>query len=401
MKDTPTIAAHPLGYFGFIWQNLAQFFSHAPARAVGLIFLSDSVLFGTWVAHIPSVKARWNLSDGQLGLLLFAMPIGCFVMNPFTGRIVGRFGAAKTCFVTALSLSAALLVPLSASQIWLAAFGLFWAGVCAALLNVAMNTCATAVEYQSKTKIMSACHGMWSLGGMIGATLSGIVIFLGISPALHALFMCLFVATLTLFLRPIIQKIQEPPHVETASGGIVKLNTNLVLMIFVGLCLSMGEGLAFDWSAVYLKDVARASNQIAALGFAAFALAMTLGRFAGDAIIPIIGQRRILFFGGLVAASGLVLAVAVSISAVVLVGFVLLGLGCSLGAPILYAASMRVEGVAPAAGLASFATFSFVGFLAGPPLIGFVAEQFGLAHGLVMVGVLLAVSSVVSRFVKL
>ena len=401
MEDTPHAVTQSRDHFGQIWQNARQFFAFAPARSVGLIFFSDSILFGTWVAHIPSVKAQFGLSDAKLGLLLFAMPIGCFVMNPLTSRIIGRFGAAQTCFGAALSLSAAMLVPLNAPQVWMVAVGLLWVGLSAALLNVAMNTCATVVEHQSSTQIMAACHGMWSLGGMIGAALASVIIVLGVSPARHVTVMCLGVAVLTLVLRPIIQKIKEPPAPETTSDGIVKPNFNLVLMIFVGLCVSMGEGLAFDWSAVYLKDIAQASNQTAALGFATFAMAMTAARFAGDAIIPVLGQHRLLFLGGLLAALGLVLAVVIPQPEIVLLGFVLLGLGCALGAPILYAASMRVEGIAPAAGLATFATFSFVGFLAGPPLIGLVAEQFGLSQGLLMVAVLLGASSVVSRFVKL
>ena len=401
MENTPLSVTKSHGYFRPIRQNIWQFFAFAPARSVGLVFFSDSILFGTWVAHIPSVKAKYSLSDAHLGLLLFALPIGCFVMNPLTSRIVGRFGATQTCFGAALSLSVAMLIPLNAPQIWMAAAGLLWVGLSAALLNVAMNTCATAVEHHSGTQIMSACHGMWSLGGMIGAALASVVIILGVSPAHHVSIMCFGVAILTLFLRPIIQQIKEPPAPQTTTDGIVKPNFNLMLMIFVGLCVSMGEGLAFDWSAVYLKDIALASNQTAALGFATFAMAMTAARFAGDAIIPVIGQHRLLFLGGLLAALGLVLAVVVPQPSVVLVGFVLLGFGCALGAPILYAASMRVEGIAPAAGLATFATFSFVGFLAGPPLIGLVAEQFGLAQGLLMVAVLLGASSVVSRFVKL
>jgi len=182
---------------------------------------------------------------------------------------------------------------------------------------------------------------------------------------------------------------------------VAKSNAALLLMIVIGLAVSMGEGVALDWSAVYLREVADASRQVAALGFGCFSLTMTAGRFLGDAIIPRYGGRNLLFWGALVAASGLALAIAVPVPVAVLVGFLLLGAGSSLGAPILYAASMRVPGIPAAAGLATFATFSFIGFLAGPPLIGFVAEAFGLGWGLALVGGLLLASAVLTRWVRL
>ncbi|HEY0110617.1 MAG TPA: MFS transporter, partial [Fibrella sp.] len=125
------------------------------------------------------------------------------------------------------------------------------------------------------------------------------------------------------------------------------------------------------------------------------------GRFMGDALIPRIGAKRWLMLGGLIGAAGLVLAVVIPTPAVALLGFALLGAGSSLGAPILYSAALRIPNIPPAAGLATFATFSFVGFLAGPPLIGFIAEGFGLSWGLLFVAFMLLVSALVSRFVTL
>ena len=172
-------------------------------------------------------------------------------------------------------------------------------------------------------------------------------------------------------------------------------------MILIGFALAMGEGLAFDWSAVYLRETLRASSQIAALGFASFSLTMTGLRFVGDAVLPRIGSQRWLQIGGVLAASGLLFAVIFPYPATALVGFALLGAGCSLGAPILYSASLRVPGIPPAAGLATFATFSFVGFLAGPPIIGFVSEGFGLYYGLVFVAIILLISAGLARVVNL
>jgi MFS family permease len=128
---------------------------------------------------------------------------------------------------------------------------------------------------------------------------------------------------------------------------------------------------------------------------------MTSFRFMGDAIIPKIGGKRWLQIGGLLSAAGLLLAIVLPFPSTALIGFAVLGAGCSLGAPILYAASMRVPGIPPAAGLATFATFSFIGFLAGPPVIGFVAEGFGLYYGLGLVAIMLLISAGLAKIVKL
>lgn len=380
-------------------QNLTTFFTNPRARAVGLVFSSDSLLFGSWVAHIPFIKEKLQLSNEQLGLALFAMPVGLILMNPLTGWLVGRLGQARACLLSALVLCLAICVPINAPNVYVMAAGLFVVGLSGALLNVAMNTCATDVEKADGISIMASCHGMWSLGGMIGSGLAGLAIALKISPSVHMAGMALGVLALTLAVRPVIRSIPTIPAESTTS--FVRPNLALLIMIIIGLAVSMGEGVALDWSAVYLREVADASRQVAALGFGCFSLAMTAGRFMGDAIIPRYGGQRLLLWGALLATAGLVLAIAVPIPVVVLLGFLLLGAGSSLGAPILYAASMRVPGIPAAAGLATFATFSFIGFLAGPPVIGFVAGQWGLSWGLGVVALLLLASALLTKKVKL
>lgn len=380
-------------------RTLSTFFSHPQARAVGLVFASDSLLFGSWVAHIPHVKQALHLSDGELGIVLFALPAGLITMNPFTGRIIAKLGEAQTCFWAAIGLCLSICIPINAPNVVVLGIGLYLVGLCNALINVAMNTCATNVERAEGISILSSCHGMWSLGGMLGSAIAGSVLALHITPSMHIVGAAMLMLVLTFVLRPIMARIPESPV--STSASFTRPNLALLIMIFIGLALAMGEGVAFDWSAVYLRDSLHASSQVAALGFGAFSLTMTLGRFAGDTLIPRIGAKRWLQIGGIVGAFGLLLAILFPFPMAGLLGFALLGVGCSLGAPILYAAALRIPGIPPAAGLATFATFSFVGFLAGPPVIGFVAEGYGLAWGLVVVIVMLLLSSVLAKQVDL
>ena len=385
-------------------RNLLTFFLNRQALAIGLVFASDSILFGSWVAHIPYVKAKLHLSDSELGLLLFAMPAGLLLMNPLTGWIIAKLGEARACFWSAVGMTVSICIPLNAPNPAVLAVGLFLLGLNGALINVAMNTCATNLERARGIVIMSSCHGMWSLGGLLGSGIAGAVIALHVSPPVHVMVMAGLVLLLTFILQPTLAQIpssSQSDSGEKTGSSFVRPNRDLLLMILIGLALAMGEGAAFDWSAVYLRETLGASSQVAALGFASFSLTMTGFRFLGDAIIPKIGAKRWLQIGGVLAASGLLFAIALPYPPTALIGFALLGAGCSLGAPILYAAALRVPGIPPAAGLATFATFSFIGFLAGPPIIGFVAEGFGLYFGLGFVAVMLLISAGLSRIVNL
>ena len=389
--------------------NLLTFFTNWQALAVGLVFASDSLLFGSWVAHIPHVKEQLHLSDAALGLTLFAMPVGLIMMNPLTGWIIAKLGEAKACFWSAVGVTLAVCIPINAHNQAVMAAGLFLLGLSSALLNVAMNTTATNVERSQGISIMSSCHGMWSLGGLLGSGIAGVVIALHVSPSVHMGIMAGLGLLVTFLLQPALQSIpssSRPTNEAVESGqeagvSFVLPNLDLFLMILIGLAVAMGEGAALDWSAVYLHETLEASSQIAALGFGAFSLTMTSFRFLGDGIIPKIGAKKWLQLGGLLGAFGLFVAIIFPFPATALIGFALLGVGCSLGAPILYSASMRVPGIPPAAGLATFATFSFVGFLAGPPVIGFVSEAFGLYYGLGLVAIVLLISAGLARIVKL
>lgn len=382
-----------------ISQTIKLFFSNKQALAIGLVFATDSMLFGSWVARIPFIKYNLGLNDAELGLLLFLMPIGSVLANPFTGKIVGHFGAAKVCFWTASGFFLSILIPAHANNIYLMGVGIFLMGTFTAILNVAMNTCVTNLEQQTSIRIMSACHGMWSLGGMLGSALAALFIWADISTSYHLISVVFTLLLITFLIQPIIATIPEERSLHKVT--FARPSKNLLILIFIGLTVSMGEGVCFDWSALYLREVALAPSSISALGFSFFALAMTIGRFVGDTIIPRFGERRLLTLGGLIAAFGISLMLLFPQPTISLLGFLILGMGCSLGAPILYAVSMRQPGIPPAAGLATYATFSFLGFMAGPPLIGFVAEAFGLKLGFGIVALLLLAGSISTRVAKL
>lgn len=385
-----------------VFANLHHFFTHRLALAVGLTFAADSLMFGSWVAYIPHVKTTLGMNDAQLGLALFGMPIGLLSMNPFSAGIIARYGLARTTVAATLATAVSFALPVWMPDRWSLMAALAVVGAAVALMNVAMNTCATNIERADRVFIMSSCHGMWSMGGMTGSGTAAALIAAGSTPRLHLSLLAGLVILLTITgLRPALASVPEDVHEESGGSKFTLPNRDLLLMIFIGVVVSLGEGVAFDWSAVYLRDALGAPEQIAALGFTCFSLTMMSMRFTGDVLIPRFGERNLLTFSAILTFSALMAIIFSPAPLPGILGFLLLGTGVALGAPILFNAAARVPGLAPGAGLATYATFSFVGFLAGPPVIGFIGEKFGLQAGFAMVAGLALLSLFAIRRVKL
>jgi MFS family permease len=360
--------------------NLLAFLRHPLALAVGLTFAADSFMFGTWVTQIPYVKTRLSLSDGELGLALFGMPLGLLLMNPVSPWLMQRFGLVRTMVWSTAAMAFAFVLPMWMPDRWGLFAVLLVIGVSVALMNVAMNTAATQIEETEGRHIMSSCHGMWSFGGMVGSALSAWMISRGVSPQWHLTLQATLLALATVvWLGPALRHLPRPSAPTEGGSKFALPNRDLLIMIFIGLCTSMCEGIAFDWSAVYLRDVLRAPEQIAALAFTCFSLTMMAMRFTGDVLIPRFGERNLLYFTTLTSFGALVVIMSASQAWLGLVGFLVLGMGVALAAPILFNAAARVPGFTQGAGLATYATFSFIGFLVGPPVIGLLGEEFGLA----------------------
>lgn len=400
-----------------VLSSLLRFFAHPRALATGLTFSTDSLMFGSWVAYIPYVKTTFHLSEAQLGLALFGMPLGLVLMNPFSPAIIARWGLARTTTWSTVLLMFSFALPLWMPERWSLMAALALTGVSVALLNVAMNTCATNIERAEKLHIMSTCHGMWSLGGMVGSGIAALLIAAGVEPRVHLTVLAVLISAVVVgWMQPILATVPEdaqhgaePPlstpdgtsgaaifaektspatheaEPRTAAKKFALPNRDLLLMIFIGIALSMSEGVAFDWSGVYLRDALGAPAQVAALGFTLFSFTMMAMRFTGDVLIPRFGERNLLYFTGMCSSLALLVIIAAQEPVAGLLGFLLLGGGVALGAPILFNAAARVRGLAPGAGLATYATFSFAGFLAGPPVIGWVGEHWGLATGFLLV----------------
>ena len=353
-------------------------------RSASLPFAANGVLYGTWAARIPEVQARAGLSEGELGLALLGAALGLVVSASAAGPLVARLGAHRVTLAALAAFAVVVVSPGLAAGFASLALALVLVGLASGLLDVAMNAHATGVEAASGRTILGACHGLFSLGMMAGAGLGALAARFDITLALH------FGASGLVFAgAALVQGWRvEVPHLAASSEGPlfavpVGSVAGLGALAFCGLIV---EGAMADWSAVFLRERIGASESVAALGVAAFSGCMAAGRFAADGLTARFGDVRLVRWGALLAIAGLVACVAAPRAGLAVAGFGLVGLGLAAVVPALFRAASRAPGLAPGSGIAAVTSTGYLGFLAGPPAIGFVAEGAGLGTAFGLLG---------------
>ena len=353
--------------------------------ATATLFFANGCGLGSWLPHIPDVKIWHGLSDGVLGLALLAIGGGAVAALPIAGALTASYGSRPISRGAALLFCAVLPLPLLAPNfsLLLAAFVLLGIGIGA--LDVAMNAHAVLVEERYGRPIMSSFHGLFSLGGLAGAALAAGAMALGVPPVEHLVASAAALGAAVLAAWPALL-----PTMPAAAGDplFVVPRGRLAVLGAVALAAFMAEGAMGDWSAIYIRMDHGASPAIAAWGFAAFSLTMAVGRLAGDWLVARFNPAGIIVAGALMGAAALGAALIAGHPAAAVVGFAGMGIGLANVAPIVFSAAGRLSDLAPGIGIAAVSTAGYCGFLAGPPVIGLVAEVSGLPLGLGLVAAL-------------
>jgi predicted MFS family arabinose efflux permease len=355
------------------------------------LFFVSGALFATWGVQVPAVKAFHGLSEQTLALAMLAAGAGALLALGRTGRWIARFGAARVVRVSgvlcALSLPGLLLWPGWAALLPLMA--LF--GAAASVFDVAINAEAGELERLEARPLMSGFHGMFSLGGMVGAGAGSAVAWAGLAPPWHlALAAGVAVALLlagAAWLLPMPVTAPGAPAASEAARADVDAPTRRALAL-LGALAGVGliaEGAIYDWSVLFMRQELAAPATVAALAYAAFSGAMAAARFGGDAVRARVAPRPLLRGSCVLAAAGMGLALVGGSPAWGLVGFTLVGLGFANVVPVLFSAAARVPGVPPARAIARVSAVAYVAMMAGPPLIGLIAERSSLTVGLSVV----------------
>ena len=374
--------------------------------SVAVCFFVFGALLSTWVSRIPAIQHNLHLDSAALGLSELGLPVGQVVAMQVVSGLVRRWtsAAAARGAVVATGVSV-ILVGLARSPIELAAFlGLL--GVALGALDTCMNTQAVAAERRVARPTMSAFHGVYSVGVLVGALLGSVAAGLRIPPWEHfscaaALFAALAGLGMRWLLGPDADRLDdEPPGARAAPPARLRAHPLLIAIGLIAFCSLFAEGAVENWSGVFLHQVRHASYRLAPLGVAACGIGMAAGRFAGDGLIARWGRTRVLACTSLVAVAGMALALVGGSVGASLAGYALFGLGIATIVPIAFTVAGNTPRVAPAWAISRASTMGYAGQLASPAIIGLVAHRVGLTAALVIPAVLLCLIVPVALVVR-
>lgn len=365
--------------------------------ALTVFFALDGFVFAGWVVRIPAIKEQVDASAGTLGLALLGVSAGAVVTMTLTGRLCRRYGTHPVTVVCAVLLSLSVALPplthsVPALTAVLLLFGAAYGGI-----NVAFNSAAVDLVSALRRPIMPSFHAAFSLGGMVGAGLGGLVAG-SLSPTRHLFGLTVIGLVVTLFAGRVLLRIEPPRPARTPehAEGPRRLDrrTRGLVAVFglIALCTAYGEGAMADWGALHLEQDLDASPGMAAVGYSCFALAMTVGRLTGSTLLLRLGRTRTVVLGGATAAGGMLLGSLSPSVWATLVGFAVTGLGLANLFPV---AIERAGALAGPSGVATASTLGYGGMLLGPPAIGFMAEWSSLPMALTSVAVLAAVAAAI------
>lgn len=355
--------------------------------AVSMFYFGMGLCFATWASRIPDIKSDLHLSEGGLGTLLFAVPLGQLTMMSFSGKLVTRFGSHRILPVCIMLYALSLTNLGLAQSAWQLGLALFIFGICANLTNISVNTQGVYTEGLFKRNIMSSFHGMWSLAGFTGALVGLGMMSLALNTYTHFLIVAAIVGVLVAFNFKFLIKAKEKMVHTEKKKGFRKPDASLVMLGVIGFCCMASEGVMFDWSGVYFKDIVKVPGPLVVLGYTSFMIMMASGRFFGDRLIQKFGRKTVMQISGCMISTGLFTAVFFPYIIPATIAFMFVGLGVSTIIPTLYSIAGKHPTIPTGEALTAVSSVSFFGFLIGPPIIGYIAEVSTLRFSFAFIGI--------------
>ena len=348
----------------------------ASYRAIFLIFLVLGIGISSWAPMVPLVKIKLNLNDAQLGLVLINLGLGSIIAMPLTGLIINRFGSRIVVLLSMINVAILLPLIVSVETIWQLGFCLFNFGFVIGATDVAINAQAIHLQREVKDHIMSGLHGMYSVGGLIGALGLGLLIKINFS----LLTSSYIIAVLILII--VFKQYQNLFH-HSKEQSISRFNLvfpkgKLFLIGILCFIAFLAEGSMLDWSAVFLRFYRDFNLESVGIGFAVFSLFMALFRIVGYAIIRTFGSQIVVVGGAIIATLGLVIVISFSSTVIMFLGFALVGMGLANIVPILFTLAGNIPGVSTAVAIPVVTTIGYSGLLLGPSAIGFISKLYSL-----------------------
>jgi MFS family permease len=374
---------------------------------VSVLFFVNGALFASWVTRVPDARDRVGAGEAELGLALLGIAVGSMLAMPVAGWLCERRGGRGVAIAAGFGCCATIPLPALAVDVPQLAAALLLVGATMGTLDVSMNVEAISVERAYGRPIMPSFHGWFSLGGLAGALAGGLVAGLAVGAAPQLAGTGAAGAASVAWAARLVLAAPATARASRPAAQGVRATPVLVICGLVAFCAAFGEGAMADWSALYFTDTLEAGGGLAAMGYAAFAGAMAVGRFGGERVIAARGSAGTLQLGCTAMAVALAVGLVSADRVTTLAAFAVAGLGVACAFPIVLSIAGNGGDTGSGAGagnggagsgpaVAFVSTIGYTGFLAGPSLIGVVAEHTTLAWGLGLVAVLAAVAAVLA-----
>jgi MFS family permease len=369
--------------------------------AVSCFFFMMGFTFSSWANRIPEIKNKLHLSDAGLGGVLFALPIGQFVAMMLSGYLVSKFSSKKTLIFAALIYTSILPLLGLVNNVWQLMACLFLFGMSGNLCGISINTQGVGVERLYRRSIMASFHGLWSLAGFTGGIVSAFMISNNIIPFVHFCIVYIFTFIIIISMHHLVLPRDSGRDNTTRKRIFVKPDSFIITLGMIAFGSMICEGTMFDWSGVYFEKIIHPPKELVRLGYVAFMFTMASGRFAGDWLVTRFGITRILQMSGIIISSGLLIAVLFPYIATATIGFLLVGIGTSSVVPLCYSLAGKSKNMLPGYAIASVASVGFLGFLIGPPVIGFISEMSNLRWSFSLISILGLITTLLASRIKL
>jgi MFS family permease len=360
--------------------------------ANAVFFFLSGFGYASWASRIPTIQSKLHLNEAQLGGILFAMPIGLLVTLPVTGQLLSKYSSRRIMFFGGLFFSVVLACIGFSESVWQLVLALFCFGVSRNLFNISTNAQAVAVQALYSRSIMANFHGIWSLAGFAGAAVGYFMVYYNISTGVHLLWVSIVLIVISIWF--IKNTIYQEPVPQPKKKFFTLPDKPLIVFALICFACMACENTMYDWSGIYFEKAVLVPKAKATQGFVVYMIAMTLGRFVGDAVVNRVGIKTLLRYSGILIFCGLMLAVLLPHPVIAIIGFVMVGLGVSCIVPMVFQMAGRSTTMSSGTALASISSIGYLGFLLVPPFIGFIAQAAGLrwSFGLIaLLGALIVV----------
>ena len=370
--------------------------------ATSLFFFAMGFCFSSWASRIPDIKSFLHLSESELGSLLFALPIGQLIAMPFSGKIVTQYGSRKIVILGMFFYAFCLPFLGLATSILQLAIGLLLFGFFMNFCNIAVNTQGIYTQQLFAKPIMGSFHGAWSLAGFSGALFALIILHFQVNPFHHFIIVFLIAMILAgLNYKFLIQTKPKKTAIQQEYSLFKTVNKTLIWLGIISFCCMASEGIMFDWSGVYFKEIVKAPGSLVVLGYTSFMVTMAAGRFLSDILVSKYGARKVLIISGIVISIGLYTAVLFPYLMSCIFAFMLVGFGVSNVVPIVFNAAGNTKDVPAGIALTIISGIGFLGFLIGPPIIGYIAQITSLKYSFAIIAIFGVFISVLAKNLKI